>query len=96
MASVVMTASAMVGTAMNWNRRVNTVAMKLNRALSEPNAERAEERAHNERRDPEEELARAPLLSPRQSRLFLLLYGILFFHEISFFLLHIFHICFEL
>ena len=28
-ASVVMTASAIVGTAMNWNKRVNTVAIKL-------------------------------------------------------------------
>ena len=35
-ASVVMTASAIVGTAMNWNSRVKTVAMKLKRSLSGP------------------------------------------------------------
>ena len=33
-ASVVITASAIVGTAMNWNRRVNTVATKLKNSFS--------------------------------------------------------------
>ena len=42
MERVVMTAKAMVGTAMNWKRRVKTVAMKLEELVEEGNVHPAE------------------------------------------------------